>query len=196
MPALSKIFHPAPPSSAWLRNYYLVRFLFSAVWVVVAFTVARASPAIAAVMLVIYPAWDAAANYQDATTNGGLLSNRSQAFNALFSASAAIAVAYALSIGMKPVLIVFGIWAFLAGVAQLVTGVRRWKTYGAQWVMILSGGQSALVAIHFYQQSSATPVPGIEAIAPYAALGAFYFLLSSVWLAVGNARRNLRSAEV
>jgi hypothetical protein len=62
--------------------------------------------------------------------------------------------------------------------------------------MILSGGQSALVAIHFFQQSSAISVPGIEVIAPYAALGAFYFLLSGVWLAVGNARRNLRSAEV
>jgi uncharacterized membrane protein HdeD (DUF308 family) len=90
---------------------------------------------------------------------------------------------------MKQVLFVFGAWALFAGIAQLVTGVRRWKAYGAQWAMILSGGQSALVSFLFFQKAAIVPVPGIEAVAPYAALGAFYFLLSGLLLLISDLRR-------
>ncbi len=179
-------------SSGWLKRYYLVRFAFSAAWVALAFTIAKNSPGIAAAMLVIYPTWDAVANFVDAQQNGGLRSNFSQIFNFVASLLTAAGIAYALTIGMKPVLMVFGVWAFLAGVSQLVTGVRRWKTYGAQWAMILSGGQSALVAGFFFKNAATVPTPGIEVIAPYAALGAFYFLVSGIWLVVSDARRSSR----
>jgi uncharacterized membrane protein HdeD (DUF308 family) len=33
---------------------------------------------------------------------------------------------------------VFGVWAILSGLFQLITAVRRWKSHGAQWIMILS----------------------------------------------------------
>jgi len=68
------------------------------------------------------------------------------------------------------VLGVFGVWAALAGLFQLATGVRRWKSYGAQWPMILSGAQSAFVGVMFLKQANAPEVPSIAAIAPYAAL--------------------------
>jgi uncharacterized membrane protein HdeD (DUF308 family) len=183
-------------SNAWLKSYYLTRFAFSAVWVALAFTVGKSSAGIAAVMLILYPTWDALANWLDAKKNGGLRSNVSQTFNLVVSVLAAASIAYSLTIGMKQVLFVFGAWALLAGIAQLATGIRRWKTYGAQCVMILSGGQSALVSVHFFQKATAVPVPGIEAVAPYAALGAFYFLLSGIWLLVSDARRRSKAAVV
>ena len=120
----------------------------------------------------VYPLWDAMANFHDAQKTGGLRSDFSQAFNFVISVVTAACIAYAVTLGMKQVLLVFGAWAFLAGVFQLVTGVRRWKISSGQWVMILSNGQSTRVAIHFFQQADLLPVPGIEAVAPYAALSA------------------------
>lgn len=83
---------------------------------------------------------------------------------------------------MNTVLAVFGAWAILAGLLQLATGVRRWKSYGAQWAMILSGAQSALAGGLFIKQSLGTAVPGVTDVAPYAAVGAFYFLVSALLL--------------
>lgn len=78
-------------------------------------------------------------------------------------------------------------WATLAGLLQLATAVRRWKA-GAQWAMILSGGQSALVGGLFITQAH-TPVTGsAKTLAGYAAMGAIYFLISAIWLTVKSAR--------
>lgn len=43
----------------WLKLYYFARTVFSAAWVAAAFTAGQHSWAIAAVLLVAYPAWDA-----------------------------------------------------------------------------------------------------------------------------------------
>jgi len=83
---------------------------------------------------------------------------------------------------MNAVLGVFGAWAILAGLLQLATGVQRWKSFGAQWAMILSGAQSALAGGFFISRSLGNAVPGIADIAPYAAFGAFYFAASALWL--------------
>ncbi|KLU27843.1 membrane protein [Caballeronia mineralivorans PML1(12)] len=181
------------PGSAWLKTYYFVRAAVSILWIALAVLVGKTSVPIAAILIILYPVWDAFANFVDARKNGGIKANFSQAFNCAVSLITAACIAYALGIGMKPVLFVFGVWAILAGAFQLVTGVRRWKSYGAQWVMILSGGQSVLVGGHFFKNAVALPPPGIEAIVPYAALGAFYFLLSAIWLTVKDARK--RSAH-
>jgi uncharacterized membrane protein HdeD (DUF308 family) len=85
------------------------------------------------------------------------------------------------------VLAVFGAWATLSGLLQLATGVRRWAA-GGQWAMVLSGAQSALAGVFFIKRSLAEPIPGIKDIAPYAAFGAFYFFVSTVWLTVRMAR--------
>ena len=50
----------------WLRTYYLVRAIFSFVWVAAVLTVAPASTLVAGALLLIYPAWDAVANVVDA----------------------------------------------------------------------------------------------------------------------------------
>jgi apolipoprotein N-acyltransferase len=82
-----------------------------------------------------------------------------------------------------------GAWASLAGLFQLITGVRRWKSYGAQWAMILSGAQSVLAGVFMLKQAAGPDVVGIANIAPYAAFGAFYFLISAVSLTISGVRR-------
>ena len=179
---------PAPSSSGWLKGYYFVRFAASAAWVALAFTVAGGAPALAAVMLVAYPAWDAFANLVDARRSGGLAANKSQLLNVVVSTATAIAVATALGRSMNAVLAVFGVWAVFAGLFQLATAVRRWKSYGAQWAMILSGAQSALAGGFFIKMAGGPQAVGIANVAPYAAFGAFYFLVSAVWLTASDAR--------
>lgn len=175
-----------------LARYYLLRAVAAAVWVAAAFTIGASNPVVAGVLLVLYPAWDAFANARDAKANGGFRANVPQALNTAVSAVIALAVLVALRIDMRLVLVLFGAWATLAGLLQLVVGVRRWRVYGAQWAMVLSGAQSALAGGFFISRAvaSATPAaPVITVIAPYAAFGAFYFLVSAILLAVKTRRR-------
>lgn len=172
-----------------LARYYLIRGIVAAGWVAAAIAVGASNPVAAAVLLVSYPAWDALANWFDARDSGGLLANPSQVLNVAVSLIAALAVAIALRTGMNAVLAVFGVWAALAGLAQLVTGVRRWRAFGAQWAMILSGAQSTAAGLFFIKQAGGARVPTIVDIAPYAGFGAFYFLVSALWLIFSNRRR-------
>lgn len=178
-----------PAVTGNLTRYYLIRGIVAAGWVAVAVAVGGSNAAAAAVLLVSYPAWDALANWFDARESGGLRANPSQALNIVVSLGAAAAVAGALQFGMNAVLAAFGVWAILAGLAQLVTGVRRWRAIGAQWAMILSGAQSMLVGVVFVVQSRGAHVPTIVDVAPYAGFGAFYFLVSAGWLILANRRR-------
>lgn len=173
----------------WLMSYYAVRAIFSLVWVAAALIVSPMSEVVAISLLLIYPAWDAAANFVDARQNGGLRRNRTQVFNTAVSSLTTLAVAVALTANMNAVLGVFGIWAALTGLLQLATAVRRWKRAGAQWVMIISGAQSAFAGAMFLLEASAPEEPSVADIAPYAGFGAFYFLVSAVWLYVSAARR-------
>ncbi|NIF89116.1 MULTISPECIES: DUF308 domain-containing protein [unclassified Burkholderia] len=174
----------------WLKRYYFSRALFSVIWVALAFAVGRQSPAAAAVLLVIYPAWDALANFVDLSRSGGGMSgNPTQASNVAISALTTLAVLLALGSGLSAVLTVFGVWAILSGLLQLGTAIRRWRRFGAQWAMVLSGAQSALAGTFFIVQSEITVPPPIVKIAGYAAVGAVYFLISAVWLQVKQARR-------
>jgi hypothetical protein len=55
--------------------------------------------------------------------------------------------------------------------------------------MILSGSQSALAGGFMIGRSLAAATPTILDIVPYAGFGAFYFLLSSIWLVVAAYRK-------
>ena len=173
----------------WLKLYYFIRAAFSAAWVVAAFAVGPSSAAIAGALLVLYPAWDAAANLVDALRSGGLAQNRTQALNVLVSLVTTVAVLVALQMSMNGVLGVFGAWAILSGLLQLGTAIRRWRSFGAQWAMVLSGGQSALAGGFFIFQATTPMSPTIANVAGYAAVGAIYFLVSAVWLTVTEWRR-------
>lgn len=174
---------------SWLKAYYFARAAFSIVWVGAALTIGKSVPAVGGVLLFVYPAWDAIANIADAQSNGGLKRNPTQVLNAVVSGVTTLAVATALGLGMSTVLGAYGVWAALSGLLQLATGVRRWKSYGAQWAMILSGAQSALAGAFFFKEASLSGTPSVSDIAPYAAFGAFYFLVSALWLTASDARR-------
>jgi uncharacterized membrane protein HdeD (DUF308 family) len=180
--------NPAGADTGWLRNYSFVRFGFSALWVAAAFVLAPGNPALTAGLLVIYPAWDALANYFDARRNGGFGRNRSQLINTIISAVATAGVAWALTLNMFAVIVVFGIWAAVSGVLQLVTAVRRWSA-GGQWVMVLSGAQSTLAGLFFLMTAGSMQAPGIGIVAGYAAFGALYFLVSAIWMTVKGMRK-------
>jgi uncharacterized membrane protein HdeD (DUF308 family) len=173
----------------WLTYYYFVRAGFSVLWVTVALALGRQDATIAAPLLIAYPVWDAVANYIDAARSGGLAQNRTQSINVAVSLVTAIAVVVALQTGMNQVLGVFGAWAILSGLLQLATAVRRWKSYGAQWAMILSGAQSALAGGIFIAQANTPEPASINNIAGYAGVGALYFLISAVSLTVLEWRR-------
>ncbi|MET4175898.1 uncharacterized membrane protein HdeD (DUF308 family) [Bradyrhizobium sp. LA6.1] len=173
----------------WLKLYYFIRAAFSVAWLVAAFAVVGpSSAAIAGALLVLYPAWDAAANLVDALRSGGLAQNRTQALNVLVSLVTTVAVLVALQMSMNGVLGVFGAWAILSGLLQLGTAIRRWRSFGAQWAMVLSGGQSALAGGFFIFQATTPMSPTIANVAGYAAVGAIYFLVSAVWLTVTEWR--------
>ncbi len=174
--------------SDWLRSYYFTRALFSTAWISAAILF-RGQALPTALLLVIYPLWDAVANLIDARVNGGLKANPSQTLNVAVSVITTLAVVAAVSHSTYAVLAVFGAWAILSGLLQLYTGVRRWRVYGAQWVMILSGAQSALAGGFMISRSLGAAAPTILDIVPYAAFGAFYFLLSAIWLVVAAYRK-------
>ncbi|GEP10274.1 DUF308 domain-containing protein [Methylobacterium gnaphalii] len=177
----------APPN--WLRSYYVTRAGVAAAWVLAAFTVGKSNPTIAAALLIAYPAWDALANLIDARRSGGLRASPSQTVNAVVSVITTIAVAIALGWSPYAVLAVFGAWAALSGLSQLATGIRRWDA-GGQWAMVLSGAQSALAGAFFIMRAAGPDMPGIADVAPYAAFGAFYFLVSAAWLTVVEMRKH------
>lgn len=176
----------------WLKRYYYVRAAFSAIWLIAAITIGKNSASASALLLIGYPAWDALANFIDGKRSGGLARNRTQLINVLVSLAVALALAVSLP-DMHRVLVVFGAWAIGSGLLQLGTALRRWKTHGAQWAMILSGAQSALAGAFFISQAQLPAEPSIATVAGYAGFGAFYFLVSALSLSFA-ARRRQRTA--
>jgi len=174
------------PIEQWLKTYYFTRAGVSIAWVLAALNAAPSSAA-AGILLVAYPVWDALANLADARRSGGLAANRTQATNVLVSVAVAVAIAAGLG-DMHRVLAVFGAWAILSGLLQLATGLRRRRTTGAQWAMMLSGAQSALAGAVFIVQAGGAADPTVATIAGYAGFGAFYFLLSGLALVVRSMR--------
>jgi hypothetical protein len=174
----------------WLKRYYAIRAAGSTAWVAAALLIGPASTPGSIALLLAYPAWDCLANLYDARRNGGLGANPTQAINALVSAAVTAAVAITASRGLHLVIGVIGVWAILAGLLQLATAIRRWRSVGAQWPMVLSGAQSSLAGAFFIKQAANAAVQlGVAAIAGYAAFGAIYFAISAIALAISPRRK-------
>ncbi|HEX8614808.1 MAG TPA: DUF308 domain-containing protein [Telluria sp.] len=181
-----------PATEDWLKGYYFTRAGFSFLWPLAVLIIGQRSPGASAVLLVCYPAWDALCNLIDANRHGGLRRSPTQFFNVVASGLVAAALAIALP-DMYRVLGVFGVWAIVSGLLQLGTALRRWKLYGAQWAMVLSGAQSALAGGVFIFQAQLPAVPTVASLAGYAGFGGFYFLLSALLLTVRAWRRDRAS---
>lgn len=173
----------------WLQTYYYLRAAVSSLWLVLALVIGKDNLITGAILLILYPAWDAIANFIDARKNGGLSNNPPQKFNFFISLIVATAIGYALTDSMSATIKVFGIWAIFSGVLQLSAAVRRWKSSGGQWAMILSGAQSALAGGFMIKQASSGIDLDVTTVVPYAGFGVIYFLISALWLTVKNARQ-------
>ncbi len=183
---------PAPASAASLRSglqsLYLTRVAFSVVWVVLVLTTshalrsADAPSVIAAVLLVAYPLWDAIATLLEVRLTGssGAL-DRVRVANIALSAAATVGMAVAVFSTVKASLIVFGAWALVSGAIQLTLAIRRRRSVGAQWPMMLSGGISVLAGANF-AATSGSASSGLSHVAGYSAFGAFWFLVAVVAL--------------
>jgi uncharacterized membrane protein HdeD (DUF308 family) len=100
--------------------------------------------------------------------------------NAAVSVVAAVALGIAATGDKGDVLAVFGVWALLTGVAQLVVAIRRRRTLGSQWPLRLAGAGSTLFGIMFLVMSGANN-PSLRMIAVYAATGGLEFVIQA-WL--------------
>lgn len=180
-----------------LRSLHLVRAGFSLAWVAILATTSASLAsgddlsALAAVLLVAYPLWDVAATLLERRLTGS--ADRVGTINVGIGLVAVAAMAVAVLDGVGAALLVFGVWALLAGAVQLVVAIRRRHTVGAQWPMMLSGGIS-VVAGAAMAASSGSSSSDPSTPAGYAAFGAFWFLVSAVALTV-RGRRAASSAR-
>jgi hypothetical protein len=168
-------------NSRSLRTLYFGRTAFSLLWVILVSIYARTNGPIASLLFVIYPAWDVLATWLDIKASPAHVSKTPQHVNAVIGILTTIGVALALQKGVPEALIVFGVWAIVTGLIQLILGLRRRKELGGQWPMIISGGQSMLAGTAFILMAH-SPSMGISSLAGYAAFGAFYFLISAIRL--------------
>jgi len=174
-----------PPT---LRRLYLVRFGFALVWAILLFLTASNGSPLTAVLLVLYPVFDVAAAVVDVRSQrvGASRGAVGLVVNITVSTLAALGLAVALTSGIPAVLRVWGAWALLAGVLQLVVAVGR-RRLGGQWALIISGALSMVAGTTFVVQSFA-PGASVVAVAGYALLGGVFFLVSALRLgrAAGN----------
>ncbi|TCK24343.1 hypothetical protein [Pseudonocardia endophytica] len=163
-----------------LRRLYLIRFGFALVWAVALFLVASRSGPVTAVLLVLYPLFDVGAALVDARSSRDGRSVPGLRVNVAVSLVAAIGLAVAATSGDPAVLRVWGTWAVVSGLVQLVVALRR-RSLGGQWAMIASGSLSTLAGAAFVVQASA-PDPALTGLAGYALLGGVFFLVSALRL--------------
>lgn len=164
-----------------LRSLYFARVVFSAIWVILISIFSKTNSGIAGILFIIYPAWDVFATYLDIKANPPHVSKTPQYVNAVIGILTTIGVALALQKGVPAAIMVFGAWAIITGLIQLILGLRRRKELGGQWPMIISGGQSMIAGSAFIAMAN-SPTMGISSLAGYSAFGAFYFLLAAIRL--------------
>ncbi|MFD9329111.1 DUF308 domain-containing protein [Streptomyces sp. NPDC060065] len=176
-----------------LRSLYLIRVAFSLVWVALVATtsaslVSTDKPTVtAAVLLVIYPLWDAIATLLEGRMAGTGSTDRVGTTNVALGLAATAGMIIAVFSTIGTALLVFGIWALLSGAIQLVVAIRRRRTVGAQWPMVISGGLSVLAGASFAAMS-ASETSSLSTVAGYSAFGAVWFLVSVIALSIRSRR--------
>lgn len=174
-------------TAAALRRLYFGRFAFALVWAIVMIPLAKHLSPLTVTLFVLYPLVDVAAAVIDSRASRAIGSPTLLYVNMGVSLLAAIGLAVAGASDASAVLRVWGAWAVVAGLVQLIVGVTRRKM-GGQWPMIISGGISVLAGGSFIAGASADN-PALSGAAGYAVPGAIFFLISAIRLgraATGN----------
>lgn len=164
-------------SAPALRRLYVIRFVFAAAWAALLLAVGPDLGAGARLLLFLYPAFDVAAAVFDARSARTEGPVKGLYVNIAVSTLAAVGLAVAGGSGVADVLRVWGAWAVVSGLVQLLVGVAR-RPLGGQWAMIVSGGISVLAGASFFRSASQDD-PSLTSLAGYAALGGIFFLVSA-----------------
>ncbi|MFD8219143.1 DUF308 domain-containing protein [Streptomyces sp. NPDC059697] len=176
-----------------LRSLYLIRVAFSLIWVALLVTTSASlvstdkPTVIAAVLLVIYPLWDVIATLLERRMAGTGSTDRLGTTNMALGLATTAGMITAVFSTIGTALLVFGIWALLSGAIQLVVAIRRRRTVGAQWPMVISGGLSVLAGASFAAMS-ASATSSLSTVAGYSAFGALWFLVSVIALSIRSRR--------
>lgn len=170
----------APAIAPALRRLYFVRFGFALVWAGLLFTSASKLGPVSVTLLVLYPLFDVVAALVDVRSSRATKPALGLYVNIAISGLAGIGLAVAAASGIPAVLSVWGAWAVVSGVIQLIVGVGR-RTLGGQWPMILSGGISTIAGTTFVLQAT-QPNASLVNLAGYAAIGGLFFLVSAIRL--------------
>jgi uncharacterized membrane protein HdeD (DUF308 family) len=163
-----------------LRRLYFVRFAFAVVWAGLLFATKAEIGPLGVALLVVYPLFDVAAAVVDVRSSRGSGAPTGLYVNIGISLLATIGLAVACTSGVPAVLRVWGAWAIVSGIVQLVVGVGR-RRVGGQWPMILSGGISVLAGGSFIAGAAAENAV-LTNVAGYALLGGVFFLVSALRL--------------
>ncbi|GHE69009.1 membrane protein [Streptomyces spiralis] len=169
-----------------LRRLYVIRFVFAAVWAALLLVSGSELTAGAKLLLFLYPAFDVAAAVVDARSARAAGPVKGLYANMAASVLAAVGIAVAGTSGIADVLRVWGAWAIVSGLIQLLVGVAR-RPMGGQWAMILSGGISVLAGATFIR-SATRDDPSLTALAGYATLGGIFFLVSAIRMSRSTPR--------
>jgi uncharacterized membrane protein HdeD (DUF308 family) len=183
---------PNPSSLHDTRTLYvfLTRGVIAVAWAAVFAAVSKSLTtgvtAGAGVLLVLYPLIDAVASLIDARTQHGS-ARQLLLVNAGTSTVAAAALGVAATGNVRSVFAVFGIWAAVSGVAQLVVVLRRRAQLGNQWPLLLANGVSVIVGVAFLIVAAVGSHPRLSMLAIYAASGGIEFIIQA-WLLARHRR--------
>jgi uncharacterized membrane protein HdeD (DUF308 family) len=164
---------------SFLLRLYVIRGLIAILWAV-GFATALDSLAVGTIiLLVVYPLIDAVALLIDFRDQSGMSGRGLQLFNIGVSTLAAIALGIAGNIDVASVLLAFGGWAILSGLAQLVATLhRRRPEMGRQWSLLLAGALSVGAGVSFGITALGDD-PRLGAIVMYAAAGGAFFVIQA-----------------
>ncbi|MFI5840009.1 hypothetical protein ACIA8K_09910 [Catenuloplanes sp. NPDC051500] len=163
-----------------LRRLYFVRFGFAIIWALITTVLAKDLSPVVVVLLVLYPLFDVAAAIVDARASRTTGSPVLLYVNIAISLLTAVGLAVASASGVPAVLRVWGAWAVVAGLIQLVVAISR-RAMGGQWPMIISGAISVLAGASFIAGASADN-PMLTNAVGYAIPGGIFFLISAIRL--------------
>jgi uncharacterized membrane protein HdeD (DUF308 family) len=180
-----------------LRVLYLIRVVFVGAWVLLADTLASSQDdntarILVGALLVAYPVSDVIATIFE------IRANRSMTMLPHYAnfAAGVLATAGLLVTGFTSVpaaMSIFGVWAILSGAAQIAVGAIRRQTFRGQWPMIISGFGSLGGAAYIGWSGTASSALGL--LAEYAEGGAFFYLLTSLWMFLAPQRPRVQAGS-
>lgn len=178
---------PAPLGSAF-RRLYFIRAVFAIIWAGVLIATAGALGPLLTVLVVIYPLVDAAAvGWQLRFEGKGASPRVAETLNIVFSVAAAIGLGIASTVSIGAVLAVWGAWAIVSGITQLITALLR-RRAGGQIPLVISGAISVLAGGSFLVSGLQSGTSGVG-IGGYAVLGGIFFLIAAIRLSIVLRRK-------